>query len=96
MPSSLGTVNGPGDIGQRTFGADLCFPAGHLGADPMEPGASWRGAMMLLHYNGEGPPEACLIQVQMAAQLNAWLVEEMAVQVSFALEGKALLVLTDL
>ena len=51
---------------------------------------------MLLHYNGEGPPEACLIQVQMAAQLNAWLVEEMAVQVSFALEGKALLVLTDL
>lgn len=52
--------------------------------------------MKLPRYNGEEPPETYHIQVQLVAQFNAWSAEEAAVQVTLALEGKALHVLTDL
>ena len=51
---------------------------------------------MLLHYNGERVPKTYLIQVQLVAQFNAWLVEKMEVQVILALEDKALQIFTDL
>lgn len=52
--------------------------------------------MKLSRYNGDNPPEIYLIQVQLAAQFNNWSAEETAVQVTLALECKALQILTDL
>ena len=52
--------------------------------------------MKLSHYNGVSPLEMYLIQVQLGDWFSAWLVEETGVQVAFAIEGKALQVVTDL
>ena len=56
--------------------------------------ASWSGEVALLQWRGA--TWTYLIQVQLVALFEAWPVEEAGVQVTPALEGKALLVLTDL
>ena len=56
----------------------------------------WRAALKLLHYNGVEPADTYLIQVQLAAQINAWTAEEVTGHIALSLEGKALQLLIDL
>lgn len=68
----------------------------HLFIAPPASQASEHGVRKLPRYNGEQPPETYLIQVQLATQFNDWSLKETAVQVTLALEGKAVQILTDL
>ena len=60
------------------------------------PEGSKRNAIKLPRYNGEESPETYIIQAQLAARVNGWSTEEVAVQVALSLEGRALQILTDL
>ena len=60
------------------------------------PEDSKRNAIKLPRYSGEESPETYIIQAQLAARVNGWSREEVAVQVALSLEGRALQILTDL
>ena len=55
-----------------------------------------QAALKLLPYTGEEPADTYLIQVQLAAQISAWTVEEVAGHAALSWEGKALQLLTNL
>lgn len=55
-----------------------------------------RSTHKLPRYNGEIAADTYLLQVQLAAQLNAWTAAETARHVALSLEGNALQILTDL
>lgn len=60
------------------------------------PAVTLNYALRFPAYRGNGPPDAFLAQVQLAACAQGWAPAETAVRVALSLEGEALKVLEDL